>query len=143
MRKTGNLYQLLLTWAKDSESVADWLKQGRLLAHDHINKVLRKVLARMKSAKPLLFSIIADEAADLVYQEQLNLSIQYVDNGNEVHEDSVGLLQMSATDAATIATVIKDILVRTSLPLSPCRGQAYDGVAVTQGKQTGVATRLK
>ncbi len=90
-----------------------------------------------------MVSIIADEATDVVYQEQLNLSIRCVDNEYEVYEDSVGLFQMPATDAATIATVIKDILVRTSLPLSLCRGQAYDGAAVMQGKRTGVATRLK
>ena len=73
--KDGNLYQLLLTWEEDSESVANWLKQCRFLAHDHINElvslmgqdVLRKVLARMKSAEPSWFSIIADEATDLVY----------------------------------------------------------------------------
>ncbi len=28
--KDGNLYQLLVTWSKDSEIVADWSKQGRL-----------------------------------------------------------------------------------------------------------------
>ena len=46
------------------------------MAHDHINElvslmgqdVLRKVLARMKSSEPSWFSIIADEATDIVYQ---------------------------------------------------------------------------
>ena len=60
-----------------------------------------------------------------------------------VHEDSVGLFRMPATDASTIAAVIKDILIRTSLPLSLCRGQAYNGASVMQGKRTGVATRLQ
>ena len=60
-----------------------------------------------------------------------------------VHEDSVGLFQLPATDALSIAAVIKDIVIRMSLPLSLCRGQAYDGAAVMQGKCTGVATRLK
>ena len=32
---------------------------------------------------------------------------------------------------------------RTCLPLSLCRGQAYDGVATMQGKRSGVATRLR
>jgi len=50
---------------------------------------------------------------------------------------------MPATDALTIATVIKDILICTSLLLSLCHGQAYDGAAVMQGKRTCVATRLK
>ena len=30
-----------------------------------------------------------------------------------------------------------------SLPLSLCRGQAYDGAANMQGKRNGVATRIK
>ena len=75
--------------------------------------------------------------------EQLNLSVRYVDDEFIVREDSLGLFQMPTTDASTIAAVIKDILIRTSLPLSLCRGQAYDGAAVMQGKRTGVATRLR
>ena len=51
--------------------------------------------------------------------------------------------QLSSTCAATITHAIKVILVCTSLPLSPCRGQVYDGAATMQEKQSGVATRLK
>ena len=149
--KDGNLYQLLLTWAKDSEIVAAWLKEGRFLSHDHVNELislmgqegLRKVLARIKLTDPSWFSLIADEATDVVCNEQLNLSLRYVNNDYVVHEDSVGLFQLPATYALTITAVIKDILICMSLPLSLCRGQAYDGAAVMQGKRTGVATRLK
>ena len=137
---------------KDSKSVADWLKQGRFLAHDHINELvslmgqvmLRKVLARLKSAEPSWFSIIADGATDVVYQKQLNLSILYVDNEYELPEDSLGLLQMPATDAATIVTVINDILLRTSLPLTlPWEILSRSGSDAGSCKRTGLATRLK
>ena len=39
--------------------------------------------------------------------------------------------------------VIKDVLVRCCLPLSLCRGQAYDGASNMRGIQTGVATRIQ
>ena len=71
------------------------------------------------------------------------MSIRYVDNEYEVHEDSVSRFQMPGTDAATIATVVNDIVICTFLPLPLCRGQADDGAAVMQGKRTGVVTRLK
>ena len=38
---------------------------------------------------------------------------------------------------------IKDILLRCALPLSLCRGQAYDGAAVMKRIRSGVATRIK
>ena len=147
----GNLYQLLCAWASDCDIVKDWVKQGRFMSHDHVNEliklmghaVLRKVLARIQSNDPAWFSIIADEATDVSCAEQLNISIRYVDDQYIIHEDSIGLFQLSSTDAATITHAIKDILVRTSLPLSLCRGQAYDGAATMQGKRSGVATRLK
>ena len=41
-----------------------------------------------------------------------------------------------------LATVIKDLLMRCNLPLELCRGQAYDGAANMQGRQTGVAARF-
>ncbi len=121
------------------------------MSHDHVNElitlmghdVLRKVLARVKSVNPAWFAIIADEATDVACAEQLNLSIRYVDEQYEVHEGSIGLFQLSATDAASIASAIKDMLIRTCLPLSLCRGQAYDGAAAMQGKHSGVATRLR
>ena len=36
----GNLYQLLCTWATDNEVIATWLKQGRLMLHDHVNELI-------------------------------------------------------------------------------------------------------
>ena len=66
--------------------------------------------------------------------EQLNLFIQYVDDEYVVQDDSVGFFQMPSTNAGTIAAVTKDILTRTALSISLCRGQAYDGAAVMQRK---------
>ena len=41
------------------------------------------------------------------------------------------------------AKVLKDILLRCSIPLSLCRGQAYDGASNMQGKRKGIATQIR
>ena len=111
------------------------------MSHYHVNElislmgqdVLRKIITIIKSADPSWFAIIADEATDVVCHVQLNLTIRYVDDEYMVHEDSLGLFQMPTTDASTVASVIKDILIHISPPLSLCCCQAYDGAAVMQG----------
>ena len=39
--------------------------------------------------------------------------------------------------------LFQDMLKHCSLPLSLCRGQAYDGAANIQGKRNGVATKIQ
>ena len=73
----------------------------------------------------------------------MNLSIRWVNNDYEVHEDSVGLFSVPDTKADTLCKVIKDLLIRCNLPLALCQGQAYDGDANMQGKSKGVATQIK
>ena len=105
--------------------------------------LLRTFLQDIKQPNPSWFSIIADEATDVRYREQLNLSVRWVNDQYEVNEDPLGLFCLPDTKADTITVVIKDLLLRCSLPLSSCRGQAYDGAANMQGKRTGVATQIR
>ena len=39
--------------------------------------------------------------------------------------------------------LIKDILIRLSLPLERCRGQCYDGASNMSGRRSGVATQIQ
>lgn len=39
--------------------------------------------------------------------------------------------------------MLKDVLTRCNLPLSLCRGQAFDGAATIQGKRKGQATLIR
>ncbi len=75
--------------------------------------------------------------------EQLNLSIRWVGADYIVREDTVGLFRVPDTKAETLFRVIKDLLIRCNLPISLCRGQAYDGASNMLGRKTGVATRFK
>ena len=53
--------------------------------------LLRILLFKTKKQLPPWYSVIANEATDIYNTEQLNLSIQWVDNNFDVHEEPVGL----------------------------------------------------
>ena len=52
-------------------------------------------------------------------------------------------IDVPKTDALTLTTVIKDSLIRFSLPPSQCRGQAYDGASTMSGHVSGIAARIQ
>lgn len=81
----GNLRQLLQTWARDS-NVADWLKSGRFLSHDHVSELITLT-------------------------------------GQDVPRRVLG---------TTNASVIEDILIDLSLPLTLCRGQVQQQCRVSR-----------
>ena len=135
----GNLYQLLLLEARSSPDMETWLCRREYISPDIINElitkmgqsVLRQLLVEIRSS--LWFAILADEATDISHHEQMSLSICWVDDNFTIHEDVLGLIQLPNTKAVTIYEAIKDILIRCSLPLSQCRGQAFDGAANMSG----------
>ena len=147
----GNLFQLLTTLKDESDAVKYWLKEGKYMSHDIVNEmitimgqtVLRQVLQRVHSLKPSWYSILADEATDVSASEQFCLSIRSVDDDYKINEDTVGLFRLPNTTANTLAIVLKDLLTRCALPLSLCRGQAYDGAATMQGIRSGLATVIR
>ena len=80
--------------------------------------VLRQLLCEIRSS--LWFSILADKATDISHHEQRSLSICSVDDNFTIHEDVLDLIQLPDTKSMTIFGVIKDILIRCSLPFSQC-----------------------
>ena len=83
-------------------------------------------------SSPTWFSIIADEATDVVNREQFTLSIRWVNDDHNIHEDPVGLFCLPDTTADTLTKVLKDLLIRCSLSL---RGQTYDAASNMQGSR--------
>ena len=142
-------YQLLLLEARDSTDMGAWLRRREYISPDIINElittmgqsILRQLVVEIRSS--LWFSILADEATDVSRHEQMSLSIRWVDNNFAIHEDVLGLIQLPDTKAATIFGAIKDILIRCSLPLSQCRGQAFDGASNMSGVKNGVQALVK
>ena len=145
----GNLYKLLLLRAEHCHELKSWVYRKEYTSPDIVNeiiaimgqKILRDLLARIKRSS--WFTIIADEATDIKRNEQMSLSIRWTDEEYKVYEECIGLMQLPNTKAQTIFNMIKDLLIRCSLPLSQCRGQAYDGAASMSGVTNGVQSLVK
>ena len=126
-----------------------WLRQREYISPEIINEVimmmgqavLRDILTEIK--RSYWFALIADEAFDLSHSEHLSLSIRWIDGNYGVHEDTLGLIQLPDTKAQTIFSVIKDVLIRCSIPISQCRGQAFDGASNMSGIRNGVQALIK
>jgi len=101
------------------------------------NDVLQQLLNCIREA------VLADETADISNQEQLSLSIRWVSKSYEINEDFIGLVHVPNITASVLTEAIKDVLIRCSLPLVQCRGQAYDGAANMMGHLRGVATQIQ
>ena len=82
----GNLYQLLLFQAKDCPEMIPWLHKKEYISPEIVNElikacglsIVRNILAKIH--KSSWFSIIADEATDIAHNEQMSLSIRWVDS---------------------------------------------------------------
>ena len=140
--------QLLLLRANDCLGLKQYVENGKYLSHDVINEmislmsnqVLRKLLSEIREAQ--FYSLIADKATDVANKEQLCMTIRWVDKSFEIHETPVDLINVPKTDSETLTKVIKDSLLRLSVPIAQCRGQAYDGASNLSGHISGVAARL-
>lgn len=89
------------------------------------------------------FAIFADEATDISHNEQLCIAIRWVDQNYSIHEAALGLVSVPNTKARTLFETIKDVLIRCSLHLSNCIGQAYDGASNMSGVRNGVQALVK
>ena len=83
-----------------------------------------------------------DETRDISNQEQLSICIRWIDSEFSIHEDLIGMVHFERTDATSISTAIKDVLVRCSLSISQCRGQGYDGCQRLSGFSIGEMFQL-
>ena len=145
----GNLYQLLLKDAKDCAPLDPWLKKREYISPAIINEiiticgntVLRQLLQDIYAADN--YALIADEATDISHNEHICIAVRYVDSCYDVHEIPLGLIQLPNTLALTLFHVIKDVLVRCSLPIAKCIGQAYDGAANMSGVHNGLQALMK
>ena len=145
----SNLLQLLKCRTTDVEGLEAWISSGKYLSNEVTNEIvelmahhlLRNLLGAIRIAK--YFSIIADETQDVSGLEQFAISLRWVGSSYVISEDLIGLVQVDTTDAATLSTVIKDVLTRCNIDLHNCRGQAYDGASNMSGPFSGVATRLR
>ncbi|XP_045180544.2 uncharacterized protein LOC123539827 [Mercenaria mercenaria] len=137
----GNFEQLQYILGETCPQYQQWFKskdyQSPTILNEQIkllgNTLLREKLKQIYGAK--WFSILAVETRDIANREQLSISIRWADDDFVVFEDFIGLVELTDTSAQTIYLSIKDVLIRLSLSLENCRGQAYDGASNFMGKE--------
>ena len=104
-------------------------------------KVLKGIVDEVSKAQ--WYAVIADEASDVSQSEQLSVTVRWVSKTYEVHEDTLGLKELSDTKAATIFKEVKDLLLKCSLSIAQCRGQAYDGASNMSGVRNSAQALFK
>ncbi|KAJ8041249.1 Zinc finger MYM-type protein 1 [Holothuria leucospilota] len=104
-------------------------------------RVLRDIVNDIKGSD--IYSIMADETADVSNTEQLVLCLRWVTDELTVHEDFIGMHPLNNTSADHIISIIKDVLLRLNLHIKNARGQCYDGASAMSGTKSGVATQFK
>ena len=145
----GNLMQLLLHQSKYCSKLKQYIDDNHYLSDRIINEIISEIgksvvrtyLTEIRQA--MVYSIIADETTDISRKEQLCVSIRWVDQNFKIEETPIELTDIPKTDGETIATLIQDCFLRHALPISQCRGQAYDGAANMSGHLRGVAARIQ
>lgn len=70
------------------------------------------------------------------------LTLRWVDDKLLVHEDFIGLYEVSSIEASSLVAVVKDTLLRLNLTLAKARGQCYDGASNMSGVRSGVAKQF-
>ena len=146
----GNFRQLLLLKADLDENLKEWLKRRENVytspdIQNEIIKamgvqVLRDVAADLQMSRYL--TVMADETTDCSNREQVTVIVRRVTEELEVFEEFLGLYHVTSIDAATLTTVIKDVLIRANLAIEKLRGQCYDGASAMSGSKSGVSKRI-
>ena len=88
------------------------------------------------------YTLMVDETTDLANTEQMVVCLRGATEDLEVHEEVLGLYSLESTNADTIVSTIKDVLLRMNLKLCDRRGQCYDGASSMSGSRSGVATKI-
>lgn len=95
----NNDFSLAFTTAKSFSNGSILLFQIMAL------RILREVALNIKNA--VLYSIMADESADISNKEQLVICLRWIDENCIAHEEFIGMHPLTGTDADQIVAVIK------------------------------------
>lgn len=146
----GNFQQLLKLRSEDCQLLSSYLKrktsftspeaQSEMIdAFSH--EIVRKIATEVKRNGP--FAVMVDGTQDISGKEQESICFRHVDDDLTIHEDFVGLYNVSETTGQAIANMIFDVLTRLCLSVDDLRAQTYDGAANMSGKYSGCQTIIR
>ena len=83
--------------------------------------------------------IMLDNPRQSLYTQYYR-TVWWVDHSYNIHEDTLGLIQLPDTKAAMIFLAV---LIRCYLSINQCRGQAFDGASNMSGIKNGAQALFK
>ncbi|XP_068204694.1 zinc finger MYM-type protein 1-like [Palaemon carinicauda] len=89
------------------------------------------------------FGLITDGTQDIQGNEQEAVCVRYVDDKLNVHEELLGLYQVSATTGVFLSKMLQDTVISLQLPIQHLRAQTYDGASNMSGKYKGCQAEIK
>ena len=105
--------------------------------------MIRQSLLSAVQSSPF-YSVIADEASDAANDEQLAISLRYINSNGEPQEKFLSFSEcLTGVSGEALATKTVKQLRDWDLDLSFLRGQAYDGAGAMAGSAKGVATHIQ
>jgi hypothetical protein len=84
-----------------------------------------------------------DETTDVSNTEQVVIVFRWVSDFLQVHEEFIGVYQVSSIKAEVLASTAMDCLQRLNISVTKLRGQCYDGASTMSGAKSGVARRIQ
>ena len=89
------------------------------------------------------FALSTDGTQDVKGLEQESICIRHVDSDLYIHEDFIGLYEISSTTGDVLAHMTFDVLSRFGLCISNLCAQTYDGAANMSGCYSGCQARVR
>ena len=142
----GNLWMLLEKRAHDNSYLKLWMNRRNNYLSPQIQNELLEIMAHMvfrdsinEIKKSFWFSIIADGTTDISEMEQFSLIARINDHQTlERNELFLGLYNAPDSKGRTLASVIKDILIRLNLSIDNLLEHCFDGAPNMSGCNKGV-----
>ncbi|XP_011409130.1 PREDICTED: zinc finger MYM-type protein 1-like [Amphimedon queenslandica] len=136
--------------ATENPTVTQWLMKKTMKHTSHqiedkmLNLIAQEILQSIAQdwSNSSFVSIMADETTDISNHEQLVIVIRWIAKDFIVHEEFIGLYELSVTDSATMVKVILGVLTRLNLSVSKVSGQCYARASLMSEIKPGVTKRI-
>ena len=109
--------------------------------------ITSKIIYKVKKRR--FFDILLDCTPDKSRKEQLSLVVCYVADGTDegisagIKEQFLCFIELGATTADHLYSIVKNKLLELGLDIKHCRGQGYDNGANMAGWKGGLQAKLK
>lgn len=147
----GNFARLLQLRAEDDQNLKAWLSRKVSFTSGKVQNEILKIMGNAVvrdicsdvNRMSTQFGLINDGTQDIAGNEQEAVCVRYVDNTFSVHEELLGLYNVSSTTGMFLSKMLQNTLRALQLPIQNLRAQTYDGATNMSGKYKGCQAEIK